>query len=161
MAGREAGPPPQPGAEVRTRTVGSDPAPGRVGRYRTGVRVVADVVFPDFREEDRSDMGLFITEFNRVAQHAAGGGTLSPQEWINMMLNSCGRATTAGRALRVLQRTSRYRVAEDRGSFEGCLELVRQTLMTLQRRPFVRTTRARERYDQLRYIPGHDVVDYR
>ena len=71
--------------------------------------MVANVKFPDFREEDRKDMKYFVTEFNRVAQHAAGGGDLSPQEWINMMLNACTRNTTAGRALRVLQRMENYR----------------------------------------------------
>ena len=68
------------------------------------MKVVANVKFPELREEDRKDMKQFVMEFNRVASHAAGGGLFSAQEWISMMLNACGRTTTAGRALRVLQR---------------------------------------------------------
>ena len=74
---------------------------------------MANVKFPDFREEDRRDMLQFVTEFNRVASQTAGGGVLHTQEWINMMLNSRGRPTTAGRALRVLQRTGLYQDADN------------------------------------------------
>ena len=61
---------------------------------------MANVKFPEFREEDRKHMAQFVMEFNRVASTAAGGGVLSLQEWISMMPNACGRTTTAGRALR-------------------------------------------------------------
>ena len=78
--------------------VGHHPAaPAEVHmQHRSGVKVVANVKFPEFREEDRKDMAQFVTELNRVASHAAGGGVLSLQEWISMMLNACGRTATAG-----------------------------------------------------------------
>ena len=74
----------------------------------------------------------FVTEFNRVASQTAAGGTLSTQEWINMMLNSCGRTTTAGRALRVLQRTELYQTAENTRNYPYCRMVILMELGKLQ-----------------------------
>ena len=109
------------------------------------MKVVANVKFPEFREEDRKDMAQFITEFNRVASHAAGGGHLSLQEWISMMLNACGRTTTAGRALRVLQREQLYTQAELAGQYDYCQAMILTELERLQRSDFVRKETAREK----------------
>ena len=121
---------------------------------------MANVKFPEFREEDRKDMLQFVTEFNRVASQTAAGGTLSTQEWINMMLNSCGRTTTAGRALRVLQRTKLYQTAENTRNYEYCQAMVLTELEKLQRSTFVRKTDARTKFTKLSYVAGQDIYDY-
>ena len=97
------------------------------------MKVVANVKFPEFREEDRRDMQQFIQEFERVASHAAGGGQLMDQEWINMMVNSCGRATSAGRVLRVRQRSRRYKDSEALGDHAACRNQLLEELERLQR----------------------------
>ena len=122
--------------------------------------MVANVKFPEFREEDRRDMLQFVTEFNRVASQTAGGGMLNTQEWINMMLNACGRTTTAGRALRVLQRTELYQNAENTRNYDYCQAMILTELEKLQRSDFVRKTDARTKFDKLTYVPGQDIYDY-
>ena len=140
-------------------------APGVPGagpdlNYRSGVKVVANVKFPDFREDDRRDTYQFVTEFNRVASHAAGGGTLSTQEWINMMLNACGRTTTAGRALRVLQRAELYQTAENTRNPDYCQAMIMTELEKLQRSDFVRKKAARDTFTKLTFAQGQDIYDY-
>ena len=122
--------------------------------------MVANVKFPEFREEDRKDVLQFVTEFNRVASQTAAGGTLSTQEWINMMLNSCGRTTTAGRSLRVLQRTELYQNAENTRNYEFCRAMILTEPEKLQRSDFVRKTDARTKFDKLAFVPGQDIYDY-
>jgi len=122
--------------------------------------VVANVKFPEFREEDRKDMLQFVTEFNRVASHAAGGGVLSTQEWINMMLNACARTTTAGRALRVLQRTEMYQTGENLRRYDYCQAMILSELEKLQRSDFVRMTDARTKFDKMTFVSGQDIYDY-
>ena len=121
------------------------------------MKVVANVKFPEFREEDRKDMCLFITEFDRVASQTAGGGVPSTHEWINMMLNSFSRTTTAGRALRVLQRTELYQTAENMRNYDYCKAMALTELQKLQRSDFVRKTDARTKFDKLNYVTGQDI----
>ena len=77
-----------------------------------------------------------------------------------MMLNSCGRTTTAGRSLRVLQRTELDQNAENTRNYEFCRAMILTELEKLQRSDFVRKTHARTKFDKLAFVPGQDIHDY-
>ena len=124
------------------------------------MKVQSSVQFPTFTEADRGNVRKYLTEFDRIARHCAGGSEMEPGEWCSMLISSCPRDSTAGKKLRGLQEHTIYQAFEQKSRLLSCQVLLRNALMNLQKGQFTREVGAVEEYDAIKFELGDDILDF-
>ena len=122
------------------------------------MKIQTSKTFPAFTTEDRKDVSSYFEEFDRIARHVGDGRLMNDDEYCGLLIDSCERASLAGKKLRSVQKSAVYKTLEGKMDFEGCKVLLVNALKSLQRNEYLTTKDAKMKYDSLRYRVGGDVV---
>jgi len=114
------------------------------------MKLNTSISFPQFLEDDRKDVKKWFKEFDRVAEHVAGGGEMAPSEYVTMLVSSTGMKSLAGKKLRRLKdKDPLYATLEQTGEHEACKRIMVAELHTLQKSEFLQEAGVSDKFETL------------
>ena len=137
------------------------PQPAQPHQPRRVLKVTTNIPFPTFSEADRVDVEKWFKEFDRVAMHVGQGQEMEPSEYVTMLISSTEKDSLAGKRLRKLKdKDGMYQQLEAKNDHQSCRTLMIQELYRLQKSEFVNDTNVSDKFEELQFNPGDDILTY-